>query len=361
MESLQPKIRFTEFVANWNERKFGEIFTFRTTNSFSRDKLNYEKGSVKNIHYGDIHKRFNSLFDVKNEFVPYINEDVSIERISKDNYVKNGDLIIADASEDYDDIGKSIEVVNTNGEFILAGLHTFLARPELLQMSIGFNGYLMKTNKTKLQIKTIAQGTKVLSLSSTRLSKIDLNFPSLEEQTKIANFLTAIDEKINLLKEKATALAEYKKGMMQKIFNQELRFKDEFGKDYADWEEKSLGEIAKLQGGYAFKSHQFKNEGIPVIRISNISNSNNYIEENNMIFYDEIKNENNFCAKDGDLLLAMSGATTGKSCIYNLGIKGYVNQRVGLFVNKDDNILNGFSKILMGLGLNCQNRTLCLF
>jgi type I restriction enzyme S subunit len=250
MENLQPKLRFPEFEGEWEKKSFKEIFSFRSTNSFSRDKLNYNAGSVKNIHYGDIHTKFKTIFDIDKEIVPYINEDVSIERISEDNYLKVGDLVIADASEDYDDIGKCIEIINLEDNKVLAGLHTFIARPDIFKMAIGFNGYLMKSEKTKLQIKTIAQGSKVLSLSTTRLSDIVLDIPNKEEeQTRIANFLSLIDEKITLLKEKKADLQEYKKGIMQKIFSQEIRFKDDNEQEFEEWVEKTLGEIGDIVTG----------------------------------------------------------------------------------------------------------------
>jgi type I restriction enzyme S subunit len=92
-----------------------------------------------------------------------------------------------------------------------------------------------------------------------------------------------------------------------------------------------LGEICKLQWWFAFKSEEFKKSWIPIIRISNISNNNNYIDLSNIIYYDEIKNDENYIIKNWDLIIAMSWATTWKSSIYNLKEKAYLNQRVWLF------------------------------
>ncbi|MGY0408256.1 MAG: hypothetical protein ACWIPJ_07885, partial [Polaribacter sp.] len=127
-KALQPQIRFPEFSENWKETKFKNHFEFKNTNSLSRENLNYESGEVKNIHYGDIHTKFETHFDIKKEKLPLINDEVEISRIDEENYILNGDLVMADASEDYADIGKTIEITNTNNEKILAGLHTFLAR-----------------------------------------------------------------------------------------------------------------------------------------------------------------------------------------------------------------------------------------
>ncbi len=139
-----PKLRFPKFRKSWDKEKMSDIYSFKVTNSFSRENLNYEDGTVKNIHYGDIHTKFQTLFDITKENVPFINQDVSIERISEDNYCKKGDLVLADASEDLNDVGKSIEIVNLNNEKLLSGLHTILARPTFRKMSVGFGGFLFE-------------------------------------------------------------------------------------------------------------------------------------------------------------------------------------------------------------------------
>ncbi len=273
-----PQLRFPEFSENWNKEKMGGIFSFKVTNSFSRDNLKYEEGTVKNIHYGDIHTKFQTLFDVTKEKVPYINSEISIDRISEDNYCREGDLILADASEDLNDVGKSIEVFNLNNEKLLAGLHTILARPNLDKFDIGFGGYLFKTNKVRTKIQKEAQGSKVLSISATRLTNLLLDYPSKEEQKKIVECFSAIDKKIQALIKKQSHIENYKKGVMQKLFLSELalerlkddgieneeeenptilksqkskfrqlRFKDENGKEFADWEVKKLGEVLEYE------------------------------------------------------------------------------------------------------------------
>ena len=197
-----PKLRFPQFKDSWVNEKMDALYAFKVTNSFSRENLNYVEGTVKNIHYGDIHTQFQTLFDITKEIVPFINPDISIERISEDNYCQEGDLILADASEDLADVGKSIELVNLNNEKVLSGLHTILARPILEKLSIGFGGYLFKSNNIRTQIQKESQGSKVLSISVTRLSNISLTIPEKTEQTQIATFFSAIDEKLQILKNK---------------------------------------------------------------------------------------------------------------------------------------------------------------
>lgn len=196
-------VRFRDDSGNdfpdWQELLLGDLFTFRTTNSFSREDLNYDGGTVKNIHYGDIHTRFRPIVDVDREQIPFINPGISLKKIPEANYLRPGDIVFADASEDYADVGKCVEIGKTNGERILAGLHTLLARPLPDTLAPGFGTYLMKSSAVRKQIMREAQGTKVLGISAPRLGKVKLLLPALDEQRKIADFLTAMDSGIELV------------------------------------------------------------------------------------------------------------------------------------------------------------------
>lgn len=202
----------------WEEKRLGDLYAFKVTNSFSRENLNYENGTVKNIHYGDIHTKFSTLFDIAKERVPFINEDISLDKIKIENYCIEGDVIFADASEDLNDVGKSIEVVNLNGEKLLSGLHTLLARKAGDFFHVGFSGYLFKSDDVRVKIQREAQGSKVLSISATRLVNIKISIPSKPEQEKIAGFLGAVDEKISHAQAQLDALKQYKQGLLQQMF-----------------------------------------------------------------------------------------------------------------------------------------------
>jgi type I restriction enzyme, S subunit len=216
-----PKYRFNEFKNDdaWIKETVGDVYDFKVTNSFAREYLNYENGTVKNIHYGDIHTKFNTLFDITKEVVPYINTDVSIEKIRKECYCIVGDIVFADASEDMNDVGKSIEIVNLNNEKLVSGLHTLLARQKEKKLAIGFGGYLFKSDWVRKQIQKEAQGAKVLGISVTRISNVQILYPkNHKEQEAISLCLLSLDEIIKAQEDKIEQLKKHKKGLMQGLF-----------------------------------------------------------------------------------------------------------------------------------------------
>jgi type I restriction enzyme S subunit len=114
-----------------------------------------------------------------------------------------------------------------------------------------------------------------------------------------------------------------------------------------DWEVKPLGDVIKLQGGYSFRSENFSDIGTPVIRISDIQGG--VVNVDNAICHPTFKINEDFVVKNGDLLVAMSGATTGKVGVFRSQKPAYQNQRVGRFVVRDENRTSpGFIGQLVG-------------
>jgi len=279
-----PRLRFPEFLdaGEWEIHHMGDMYCFLSTNSYSRDNLNYDEGQVKNIHYGDIHTKFATLFDVTQEIVPYINGTESLERVSAESYCNEGDIVFADASEDMEDVGKSIEIVNINNEKILSGMHTILARQRDDLLVIGFGGYLFKSALIREQIKRESQGAKVLGISSGRMSNIKICFPAKKnEQQKIADCLSSLDGLIAAQSEKLDALKTHKKGLMQRIFPRvgetvpRLRF-PEF-RDAGEWEEYKLGSLVEIFSGDAPRSHKLSSvHGCPYVKVEDMNNCSKY-------------------------------------------------------------------------------------
>ena len=218
---FSQEVRFRDAIgspfSDWQKKKLGELFKWIRTNSLSRESLSYEFGTVQNIHYGDIHKKFKSQFRLSKEEVPYINDEILVSNLAQEDFCKIGDLVIADASEDYADIGKAVEIVEVEPSKLVAGLHCFIARPKE-KMIVGYSGYLVQSEDARKQIKRIAQGVSVLGISKTNLENINLPYPCIEEQEKIADFLTAIDQKIEAVARQVDRTEQFKKGLLQKMF-----------------------------------------------------------------------------------------------------------------------------------------------
>ena len=275
----------------------------------SRDKLNYDKGFIKNIHYGDIHTKFSTLFDITKEKVPFINPNVSVKAIDEISYCREGDIIFADASEDVEDVGKSIEVVKLNNEKLLAGLHTFLARPIDSKLIVGFGGYLFKSDSIRNQIKRESQGAKVFGISKNRISNIKIYYPSnKKEQQKIASCLFSLDTLITNHSEKLDGLKDYKKWLMQNLFPQlgkllpEIRFK-EFKND-GDWGEYALSKITTAVFDGTHQTPIYVENGVPFFSVENIvsGNKNKFISKKD---YELATSKNK--PEKGDILLTRIG------------------------------------------------------
>ena len=217
----QPQLRFPEFqdAGDWEEELFRTIYDFMPTNTYSRDKLNYVSGQTKNIHYGDIHTKFQTMFRICRELVPFVNSSESLGTVKADAYCQEGDMVFADASEDLNDVGKSIELVDLNGEMVLSGSHTILARQKGTIFVVGFAGYLFKGRGIRAQIEKESQGTKVLQISPRRLADIKIVFPrNHAEQQRIGSCLSSLDDLITAETQKLEALKTHKRGLMQQMF-----------------------------------------------------------------------------------------------------------------------------------------------
>ncbi|EPY2301231.1 restriction endonuclease subunit S [Clostridium sporogenes] len=238
-----PKIRFPGFTDPWEQRKFEKVFSHVKNNALSRDKLNYESGYAMNVHYGDVLIKFGEYLDVKKAEIPMISDENVVGKY-KASFLKNGDIIIADAAED-ETVGKCCEIIGLEDERVLSGLHTIPCRPNWKFESL-YLGYYMNSSSYHDQLLPLMQGTKVNSISKTVLKNTYVNYPQKnEEQAKIGTFFKHLDNLITLHQRKLNHLQDKKKGLLQKMFPKngekfpELRFPG-----FTDpWEERKLGEL----------------------------------------------------------------------------------------------------------------------
>lgn len=239
-----PQLRFLEFKGDWEKHKLGEIASFSKGKGISKADI-VEDGATECIRYGELYTTYGETID---EVKSRTNIDVDDLVLSDAN-----DVIIPASGETQIDIATASCVLR-DGIALGGDLNIIKTENNGVFLSYYLN------NKKKLEIASLAQGISVVHLYASQLSLLELNLPTKEEQDKIALFVRSTDEKLQALKKKHSLLAQYKKGVMQKLFSQELRFKpapnetsgDENGNDFPEWEVKKLGEVCV--------EHQLKNK-----------------------------------------------------------------------------------------------------
>jgi len=233
MEELKliPEIRFPEFEEPLAALKLGDIAKFSKGKGISKADIVVD-GEIECVRYGELYTHYNEI----------IEDVLSKTNLPLDELVlsEKNDVIIPASGETELDIATASCVLKS-GIALSSDLNIIKSSANGVFLAYYLN------NAKKLDIAKLSQGISVVHLYGSQLKTLKLNLPIIEEQQKIATFLTSIDERIQLLEKKKESLEDYKKGIMQKIFSQEIRFKDEDGNDYPEWEEKKLGDIGYFQ------------------------------------------------------------------------------------------------------------------
>lgn len=209
-----PEMRF-ESNKEWASINFEDCFSFLSNNSFSRDELNYEKGYIKSLHYGDVLIKFGEILNVSTASLPYITQINAPKQYSK-SILKNGDIVIADAAED-NTVGKCTEIQNCT-ELLAAGLHTIAVRPKI-EFAPTFLGFCINSESFHNQLLPLIQGTKVSSISKSAIVDTVIYYPiSITEQQKIGQFFSKYDSLISVQQKEIDKLKNIKKSLLQKMF-----------------------------------------------------------------------------------------------------------------------------------------------
>ena len=189
-----PNLRFKEFEGEWEKCRVSDLLDFYSTNSLSWDKLEYGTNAIQNLHYGLIHVGLPTMVDLDNDKLPNI---VSGNTPKNYELCQEGDIAFADASEDTNEVAKAVEFYNLNGKDVICGLHTIHGRDNQHKTIVGYKGYAFSSTAFHNQIRRIAQGTKIYSISSKNFSECYVGIPSKEEQAKIASLLRLLDKRIS--------------------------------------------------------------------------------------------------------------------------------------------------------------------
>lgn len=328
-----PRLRFKGFEGEWEEKKLGDVAEFFKGKGYSKkDLLN---NGTPIILYGSMYVNYKtSINDYPNTFVKG-NE-------SKDVLSKKGDVIVPASGETSTDIARAS---NIKLDGIILGGDLNIVRPNKILDSL-FLAIDISTGDRHIGLSKLAQGNSIVHLHNSDLKSLLLFIPSISEQQKIGSFFAKLDQLIDLQSKKVEQLKKLKRGYFQKLFPQKgesvprLRFEGFSG----EWEEKKIKDLAPLRGGKSFESSKFINDGVPLVRITNILD--NLTVGGNFKHYKYNYNLNKYSLYNDSILIAMSGATVGKIAILKSTKEFYQNQRVGYF-----NIINNkcYTHFLFGL------------
>ncbi len=219
-ELLTGKRRLPGFREKWEVKSFSKLFKFLNTASNPWADLS-EDGDVGYVHYGNIHATTSPFLDCDAVDLPHIGQT----RVVSIPFIKNGDLVMADASEDYAGIGKCLEVCHIGGRKIVGGLHTFLLRGNKELLADGFKGYLQFIPSVKASLVRLATGISVYGVSKSNVKRIEVLLPGIKEQTTIARVLAEMDSDIAELEEKRDKYRRIRKGMIQQLLTGSIRLR----------------------------------------------------------------------------------------------------------------------------------------
>ena len=317
-----PKLRFKEFTDEWEEKKLSEL-----SNKIG-DGIHSTPNYSDNGEYFFINGN-----NIKNNKV-FINE--TTKKIDEEEYNKyklslNNNTIL----------------ISINGTIGNLGYYNY--EKVILGKSCGYinlkdesNKYfllnLLKTTKIQSYFFQELTGTTIKNLSLQTLKNTIIKLPIFSEQQKIADFLLNIDKKISIVEEKLSLFEEYKKGIMQKIFNQELRFKDENGNDYPEWNLVTTKEIGKITMGFtpSTKDESMWNGEYKWLSIADLKENGKYIHKTSKTITEK-GTKNKKILKKGTLIMSF------KLTLGRLGIiseEMFTNEAICHFNWNDENSID---------------------
>ncbi len=320
---VAPKLRFKEFDGDWSSQTLGNIAKFISGYAFDSEK--FDENGRKLITPKNFTTYGRALFTEQNT-------KFTIESCDEKFVCRGNDLLIllTDLTQSCELLGKPILLPDLNEEILL---NQRILKVEPNQDVIGklfLLNFFLTENYLK-HIKETSTGTTVRHSSHKILSKYEVFYPSKAEQTKIASFLSAVDEKISQLTQKHELLSQYKQGMMQKLFSQQLRFKADDGSEFGEWEEKQLGEIIKFVNGKGHENDVDSDGSYTLINSKFLSTNGSVAKK---------VNKCNQKVMNDSLVMVMSDVPNGKALAKVMYIQDgsnfALNQRIGMFIFHKD-------------------------
>ena len=231
---------------DWMILSYSQVFDFLATATYSRDQVS-NSGDYLYVHYGDIHTKWRHFLDVDRSILPAVSKD----QAKRYPLLKEGDLIVADVSEDYGGVGASVEVQNLRDRKAISGLHTFLLRDRSPCIVPGLRGYISSNPLVRRQFDRLTTGIKVYGVSRHNLKSVCIPLPSMqEEQSAIASALSDINKLTEKLEKLIAKKQAIKTGAMQQLLTPPNRPEHKRLLGFAGkWKTFTLNRLSKIQAG----------------------------------------------------------------------------------------------------------------
>jgi len=350
--NLVPKRRFKEFhnTQAWEQRELGKVVDVVRSYSLSRDVETDEDSGFRYVHYGDIHKKVAGL----------IESDEQLPMIKAGDYdlLQKGDVIVADASEDYMGIAEPSVLLDTPSDKVVAGLHTIAMRPK--EITPLFLYYLLHTDDFKKFGGRVGTGMKVFGITTKNLFMYPAVLPIKEEQEEIGKFFYELDHLITLHQRKLEKTKALKSAYLSEMFpaEEEREPKRRFAGFTDKWEQHKLGDLMEISSASRVHKNEWTESGVPFFRSSDVV-SEFKGTENNKAFISQslfeklsiksgrvkkgdvlvtgggsigipylVKNDNPLYFKDADLLWLKSSETINGTFLYTFFTTSYFRNYV---------------------------------
>ena len=294
------KLRFKEFEGDWNLSSLANISSIITGNTPSTSNREYYDGEFLFVSPVDIQE---------NRYIEKTKTTLTANGFSKCRHIPENSVLFVC-------IGSTIGKVAQN--------KVICATNQQINAVIPKKGY--SSDFLYLQLERLAPNIKLNAgvqavplINKTEFGKTLLNTPTFIEQTKIASFLSAVDEKISQLTQKHQLLSRYKQGMMQKLFSQQIRFKADDGSEFGEWKTEKIGNVTETIFGYPFDSKDMveDNNGIPLMRGINIGERHiRHSAELDRFFMKNISKLQKYLVKENDIVLSMDGSKVGRNAAF---------------------------------------------
>lgn len=301
-----PKLRFSEFNSHWALEKLNSHIELLSGFAFKGDDISEDNNGIpilRGINITEGYIRHNP--DIDRFYTK------SISKLNK-YLLKKDDLVLGmDGSK----VGKNVALITKKdeGSLLIQRVARIRAKSSSDIRYIFLNIFSYRFHK---YVDVVNTSSGIPHISAKQIKEFEIGFPSKPEQQKIASFFSSVDKKLDQLQKKKELLEKYKKGMMQKVFKQKVRFKDENGKDFPEWVEKKLGQISKNIGyGIGASATTFDGEN-KYLRITDIDEHTNKFKPKPLTS-PEGKIDKKYFLKENDLLFARTGASVGKTYIYS--------------------------------------------